>query len=126
MRADCSRFKHKQVFTGRKDILCCQALSAFRGFFFLGKKKSKYSSFQQEKQTDIILELLNGFTLNTSLIVLRSSIDQAGLISLLMDGFISRRPSPTEDSTYSKNASLNIQLNTVLNYDILTLAYVIR
>lgn len=52
-------------------------------------------------------------------IVLRASRDQAGLILLLTDGFISRRPFPTYDTLYSKNASLNIQLNTVLNYDAL-------
>jgi hypothetical protein len=34
--ADFSGFKLKQLFTGRKDILCCQALSAF-GCFYLKK-----------------------------------------------------------------------------------------
>lgn len=115
------------MFTGRKDILCCSAFSIFRCFFWKKETKyQKYSSFQQKKQTDIILELFDGFTLKGSLIVLRSSMDQAGLISLLIDGFISRHPSPTQDSLHSKNASLNFQLNTVVNYDIVIIGYLIR
>jgi len=107
--------------------LCFQTLSAF-GCSFLEKRKEyqKYLSLQQTKQTDITLELLNKLTLNTSLIVLRSSIDQAGLILQFRDGFTSRRHSPTHDSLYNKNASLNIQFNTVLNYDVLFIGYVIR
>ena len=112
---------HKHLFTGRKNILCFQALSAFRCFFSKKETKyQKYSSFQQRKQTDKILELPNGFALKTSLIVLRSSIDQAGLISLLMYGFISRRPSPPQGSLYSKNASLTFWRR---NYFFLILAH---